>query len=67
MKTMDKLGYEQHSTKNLIFDCSHGVGYYPIKWFQDSIKDFLKIKIVNDINCGDNDLNNGCGAEFVHK
>lgn len=29
--------------------------------------DFITIKMINGINCGENDLNNKCGAEHVHK
>lgn len=59
------------ATKNyeqkLILDCANGVGAIPMSTMVKSLRGILDIELVNTNTDNFELLNEGCGAEFVHK
>ena len=58
-----KNKYERHLT----LDCSNGVGAIPMQSVAERLKDHIHIDLINTRLDTPTKLNEGCGAEFVHK
>ena len=65
---MSQLVDQNESKKKIVFDLSHGVGYYNLKKFIDAgLNNFVDVSMTNDVYCKPEDLNNNCGADYVQK
>lgn len=51
----------------MVLDCANGVGAIPMRRIVDSIRDYIQIELVNTATNEKELLNEGCGAEYVHK
>ena len=51
----------------LVLDCANGVGALPMILIKNRIKDYINIELVNTMTDDPLVLNEGCGAEYVHK
>ena len=51
----------------MVLDCANGVGALPMDMIANRIRSSIDIQIVNTATDNPEILNEGCGAEFVHK
>ena len=51
----------------MVLDCANGVGALPMERIKESIESHIDIGLVNTATDNPLVLNEGCGAEFVHK
>jgi hypothetical protein len=51
----------------MVLDCANGVGAIPMLKIADMVRDYVAIELVNTHTEDPEHLNEGCGAEFVHK
>ena len=52
---------------DLVLDCANGVGAVPMEQIAKLVSPHLKIKLINTQIKNTAKLNEGCGAEYVHK
>ena len=52
---------------NLVLDCANGVGALPMLLVSTRIQSYINIEMINTTTDDPHSLNEGCGAEFVHK
>ena len=57
----------QNYESSLVLDCANGVGALPMYDVVQALRGFLEIELVNTDTSKHELLNEGCGAEFVHK
>ncbi|EGR29020.1 n-acetylglucosamine-phosphate mutase, putative [Ichthyophthirius multifiliis] len=62
---MQGLGYKKKDNEYILLDISNGVGGLRIGPFKVAIQKYFNFDVLNDKN--QEQLNVGCGAEFVHK
>ena len=51
----------------MVLDCANGVGAIPMLEIVEIVRDYVHIELVNTRTGDPVHLNEGCGAEFVHK
>ena len=57
----------QNYENEMILDCANGVGALPMDMIANRIRSSIDIQLVNTATDNPEILNEGCGAEFVHK
>ena len=57
----------QNYEPSLVLDCANGVGALPMHGIVKALRGYLEIELVNTNTNEPELLNEGCGAEFVHK
>lgn len=57
----------QNYENEIILDCANGVGALPMILIKNRIREHVNIQLINTMTDDPTLLNEGCGAEFVHK
>ena len=50
-----------------MLDCANGVGALPMMLIINNVRNYIDIELVNTHTDDPLNLNEGCGAEYVHK
>uniref|UniRef100_A0A7S3DEW7 Phosphoacetylglucosamine mutase n=1 Tax=Palpitomonas bilix TaxID=652834 RepID=A0A7S3DEW7_9EUKA len=61
-----KIIAKKEDVRNVVIDCAGGIGAVAVKSFLEQAKDLFNVEIRNPAG-SDDELNSGCGAEFVQK
>ena len=68
MELVQSTGGETSNYENwMVLDCSNGVGALPMQTITDRVRSYIDIQLINTNMDTPTILNEGCGAEFVHK
>ena len=52
---------------HIVLDCANGVGAIPMQEISKVLEPYIKIEMINTNIDDPSKLNEGCGAEWVHK